>query len=103
MIGHNEAFRFYYDNAYIDDIFVFVGDKPNDYDAKDSYSAYPSIYTEKRNPTKLDLAFVKDQKVHLIHGKNTTDEQFAKWFAHLTDMKPKLLIALDSEGEMYVR
>lgn len=101
MIGHNEAFRFYSDNAYLDAIFVIVGDKPKDFDPKESYSAYPSIYTQKRSPTKYDLAFVKSQKVHLIHGKGATDEQFAKWFAHLTDMKPEFMVAMDSEREIY--
>ena len=102
MIGHAEAFRYYFDNAQLHAVFVIVGDKPKDFDPISSYSANPSIYTEKRNPTKLDLAFLKDQTVHLIHGNNATDELFAKWFAHLSDVKPALMVATDSEKDLYV-
>jgi len=102
MIGHNEAFRYYFDNGVLHGVFIIVGDKPKDFDANSSYSANPSIYTQKRNPTRYDLAFVKDQIVHLIHGENATDELFAKWFAHLSEMKPRVMVATDSEKDMYV-
>lgn len=101
MIGQNEAFKFWYDKNYFDGVFVIVGTKPEWFNSKDSYCAAPSIYIEKDTPRPIDLAFLTNQVVHLIHG-DCTDEQFFAWYVHLSNMKPRLLLALDSEKELYV-
>ena len=101
MIGQNEAFKFWYHNNYFDGVFVIVGSKPSWFNSKDSYCAMPSIYTEKDIPKSYDLAFLTNQVVNLIHG-DCTDEQFAAWFVHITNLKPKILIGLDSETEIHV-
>lgn len=102
MIGHNEAFRYFSDNAELHGIFVIVGDKPKDFNPESSYSPNPSIYTQKRSPTKYDLGFIKGQLVHLIHGNGASDELFAKWFTHLSDLNPRVMVATDSEKDIYV-
>jgi hypothetical protein len=101
MIGQNEAFKFWYDKNYLNGVFVIVGTKPNWFNSKDSFCALPCIYTEKDTPRPIDLAFLTNQVVHLIHG-DCTDEQFFAWYVHLTNINPKILMALDSENKVYV-
>ena len=101
MIGQNEAFKFWHQHDYFNGVFVIVGTKPDWFNPKDSFSSMPTIYTEKDMPRSIDLAFLTNQVINLIHG-DCTDEQFAAWFVHLTNLKPKILIALDSEKEIYV-
>ena len=101
MIGQDEAFKFWYKNDYLHGVFVIVGTKPDWFNPKDSYSPMPTIYTEKDMPRSIDLAFLTNQVVNLIHG-DCTDEQFAAWFIHLSNLKPKILIAFDSEREIHV-
>jgi hypothetical protein len=101
MIGQNEAFKFWHQHNYLNGVFVIVGTKPKWFDSKDNYCSLPSIYTEKDTPRSIDLAFLTNQVINLIHG-DCSDEQFAAWFVHLTNLKPKILIALDSENEIYV-
>jgi len=101
MIGQDQAFKFWYNNDYLHGVFVIVGTKPDWFNPKDSYSPMPTIYTEKDMPRSIDLAFLTNQVVNLIHG-DCTDEQFAAWFIHLSNLKPKILIGLDSENEVHV-
>ena len=101
MIGQNEAFRFWHQHNYLNGVFVIVGTKPNWFNSVDNYCSLPSIYTEKDMPRSIDLAFLTNQVVHLIHG-DCTDEEFFAWYKHLSNIQPKLLIALDSQDEIYV-
>ena len=101
MIGQNEAFKFWHQHDYLTGVFVIVGSKPSWFNSKDSFCALPSIYTEKDMPRSIDLAFLTNQVVNLIHA-DCTDEQFFAWYVHLSNMKPRLLLALDSEKELYV-
>jgi len=101
MIGQDEAFKFWYNNNYLHGVFVFVGTKDEWFDPKDNYCALPSIYIEKDMPRGIDLAFLNNQIVHLLH-KDGTDEQFLAWYLHIINLKPKLLLASDSENELYV-
>jgi hypothetical protein len=100
MIGQNEAFKYWYQNNFLSSVFVIVGTKPYWFDSKDSFCEMPSIYTEKDLPRGIDLAFLTNQVVHLIHGQ-CTDEQFFAWYVHLTNIKPRLLVAQDSQDEIY--
>lgn len=103
MIGQIEAFNYLKNGGIFSGIFVIVGTKPNWFNPQRQVDLHqPLIYTEKRSPQPIDLLFIKSQVVHLIHGTSATDELFAKWFAHLTDLKPKLLLASDSTEELYV-
>ena len=101
MTGQDEAFKFWYHNNYLTGVFVIVGSKPSWFNSKDSFCALPSIYIEKDTPRPIDLAFLTNQVVHLIHG-DCTDEQFFAWYVHLTNLNPKILMALDSENKVYV-
>ena len=101
MIGQHEAFKFWYQHNYLNGVFVIVGNKPSWFNSADSFCAMPSIYTEKDMPKAIDLAFLTNQIVNLIQG-DCSDEQFAAWFIHLTNLKPKILVALDSEKEIHV-
>lgn len=60
-----------------------------------------TIVTGKRRPKVDTLPYLKGQKVHLIHSDGS-DSLFASWVAVVTDSKPKFLICLDSENEIYV-
>lgn len=103
MVGQIEAFNYFKNCGKFSAIFVIVGEKPNWFNPQRQVDLHnPLIYTEKRSPQPIDLLFIKSQIVHLIHGTSATDELFAKWFSHLTNLKPKMLLASDSTEEMYV-
>jgi hypothetical protein len=84
-------------------VFLLVGEKPHWFDPKKQHDmSMPMIYTEKRNPQPIDLKFLEGQNIQLIHAKNATDELFAAWYIHTHQLKAKTLVALDSDGEIYV-
>lgn len=103
MIGDKEAFRHLYDGNKFKSVFVMVGDAPKDFNPKDQDLDLPMIYTEQTKPNKLHLAYLKGQKVHLIHAKNASDEFFYDWYTHLSTLQIKTLVAFDSENEIYVQ
>lgn len=85
------------------DIIIVVGKKPSWYNAQEmNNDAIGLIYTENSRPKKNDLDFCKFKNVQLIHGNDATDEVFSKWYAEAVNSKPKTLLAVDSELEIYV-
>lgn len=102
MIGDKEAFRYLFEGNKLKSVFVMVGDAPDWFNPKDQDLDLPMIYTEKNRPKPYDLAFLKDQNVHLIHAKNASDKFFYDWYTHLSTLGIKTLVALDSENELYV-
>ena len=83
----------------IDSIFIGVGDCFGWFEV-DCCDRNPMIYTERSRPKKGDLAFIKGQIVHMIDIRKD-DEFFAKWVAEAVNAKPKLLTAIDGEGELF--
>lgn len=84
-------------------IIIVVGKKPNWYNAQEmNNDAIGLIYTENSRPKKNDLNFCKAKNIQLLHGTDATDELFSKWYVEAVNSKPKTLLAVDSEGEMYV-
>jgi hypothetical protein len=96
MIGQKEVFEDLYSGKQIPSIFIFVGDKSDYWDMKDT------IFTEQNRPKPNDLSFLKDQVVQLIHFKNASDEFFFTWYTYLSTIGIKTLVATDSEVETYV-
>jgi hypothetical protein len=92
-------FKFWYNNNYLHGVFVIVGTKPNWFNPKAVIRQ--CLHLQKDMPRGIDLAFLTNQVVNLIHG-DCTNEQFAAWFIHLSNIKPKILVALDSENEVHV-
>lgn len=102
MIGDMETFRYLFEGNKLKSAFVMVGDAPDWFDPKDQDFELPMIYTEQTKPNKLHLKYLKGQNVHLIHGKNASDEFFFAWYTHALTLGLKTLVALDSENELYV-
>lgn len=99
MIGHMEVIE---SLPVIKSIIVFVGKKPawfNPIDCKGDKVGL--IYTESSRPKNNDLFFIRNHNIQLLHGNGATDEIFAKWYAEAINCKPKSLVAVDSEGEIY--
>lgn len=102
MIGDKEIFKYIYDGYKPKDVFLVVGDAPDWYDPKNESFEFPMMYTEQNRPKPFDLGFLKGLVVHLIHGKNASDEFFYSWYTHVSTLQIKTLIAMDSENEIYV-
>jgi hypothetical protein len=96
MIGEQQVFKDLYSGKQIPSIFVFVGDKSEHWDMKDT------IFTEQNRPKPNDLAFLQNQVVQLIHFKNASDEFFFAWYTYLSTLGIKTIVATDSEVETYV-
>ena len=96
MIGEQQVFKDLHSGKQIPSIFVFVGDRSDDWDMKDT------IFTEQNRPKPNDLAFLQNQVVQLIHFKNASDEFFFTWYTYLRTLGIKTLITTDSENEIYV-
>lgn len=104
MIGHKEVINLIAKKK-IKAVIVYVGKKPNWYKPHEMNSEGDKtglIYTETSRPKKGDMSFLKNQFVQLIHGAEASDELFSKWFIEVVDSKPKKLMAVDSEMEIYV-
>jgi len=118
MIGENQVIEHLAKGQKFDGIFILVG-KHGDFNPdeqsfvqKDEYLLPDEVYnskyvgiakivTGKRRPKPDTLPYLKGQKVHLIHSDGS-DSLFASWYSVIVDSKPDFLIALDSEGEIYV-
>lgn len=104
MIGHIEVINLIAKRR-IKSVIIYVGKKPDwfvSHEMNGKGETTGLIYTESSRPKKGDMAFLKNQFVQLIHGLDATDEVFAKWFAEIVNAKPKKLMAVDSELEIYV-
>lgn len=101
MIGHNQAFKYLYDNNQFDSIFIFIGDPPKDFVPNEQYSSRPEIYTGRTRPIGHDLAFVKGFKVMLFQCTED-DSLFASWYIHLKTKEPEYLITYENCGEIHV-
>ena len=85
------------------DIIIVVGRKPNWYKPQEmNNDAIGLVYTEDSRPKKNDLDFCKFKNIQIIHGTDATDELFSKWYVEAVNSKPKTLLAVDSELEIYV-
>jgi hypothetical protein len=117
MLGENFVMKHLDKGQKFDGIFIIVGKhgdfKPEEqsFIKKDEYLLPGEVYnakfvgtativTGKRRPRADTLPYLKGQKVHLIHSDGS-DSLFASWVAVVTDSKPKFLICLDSENEIY--
>jgi hypothetical protein len=118
MIGEIELIEHLAENQPIASVFVIVG-KHNNFDPKEqgfikikenllpkefynkNYIHSATIVTGNRRPKVDTLPYLKGQLVHLIHSSGS-DSLFASWVAVVSDSKPKCLVCLDSENEMYV-
>jgi hypothetical protein len=96
LVGQNKGFNPDEQPFVHHDEYLFPGEV---YNTKFVGSA--TIVTGKRRPKVDTLPYLKGQKVHLIHSDGS-DSLFASWVAVVTDSKPKFLICLDSENEIYV-
>jgi hypothetical protein len=83
----------------VDAIFIAVGVAPTDF-MEDYRDRKPFIYTGKKRPLPNDLAFIKNQRIHMVDWIGD-DELFSKWVLEALQQKPKLLIATDSEKELH--
>lgn len=102
MIGHMEVIQ---NLPVIDSIIIFIGKKPSWYvptDFNPKADKVGLIYTESSRPKNNDLWFIKNKNIQLLHGNNATDEMYAKWYVECINCKAKSLVAVDSEGEIYV-
>lgn len=104
MIGHIEVINLIAKKK-IKAVIIYVGKKPDwfvSHEINGNKETTGLIYTESSRPKKGDMAFLKNQFVQLIHGVEASDELFSKWFVEVVDSKPKKLMAVDSEMEIYV-
>lgn len=102
MTGHLEVINLLQS---LHSIIIFVGKKPDWYkphEMNGKGERVGLIYTENSRPKKNDLWFGKNKDLQLLHGTCSTDELFSKWFAEAVNCKPKSLLAVDSEMEIYV-
>lgn len=105
MIGHFEIVEHLQSYKPFESIIIVVGTKPdwfNSHEQNNKNESTGLIYTERSRPKKGDLSFIKGANVQLIHGNNASDELFGKWYAETINSKPKTLVAVDSEKEIYV-
>lgn len=104
MIGHNEVIELL-KTSKLASIVIFVGSKPKWYNTLEvnrKGERVGLIYTENTRPKKNDLWFTVNQNLQILHGYNATDELFSKWFAEAVSCKPKSIVAVDSQMEIYV-
>lgn len=95
MVGSHKDFNPKEQNFIRNDEYLLPGEV---YNAK--YVGLAKIVTGKRRPKVDTLPYLKGQKVHLIHSGGS-DSLFASWYSVIVDSKPKYLVALDSQGEIY--
>ena len=100
MKGYLETFNKVTTKGFKNNVFIIVGKCPKWF--KGDIQGHPMIYTELSRPKPNDTKFLRGQIVHLIHGKNATDELFAKWFSEIANARPKQLFATDSTEELMV-
>jgi len=118
MIGEKEVISHLSKGQVFDGIFILVGCH-GDFNPKEQgfvhndeyllpgevfnekYVGHATIVTGKRRPKVNTLPYLKGQKVHLIHSDGS-DSLFAAWYSVVAESKPKFMIALDSENEIYV-
>lgn len=94
MIGHQNVVG-------CDSIIFIVGSSPSWFDGRQN-GEVGLIYTQKSRPKPNDVKFLSGKMVQVIHGKDSTDELFAKWLAEIIKTKPMSVVAMDSELEIFV-
>lgn len=96
MVGSNKQFNPKEQNFVRNSENLFPGEVFNK-----SYCGTATIFTGKTRPKVKSIPFLKNQKVQLVDGGGT-DALFASWYSIIVDSDPAYLVALDSEGEIYV-
>lgn len=103
MIGRKEAVMAVSDGTNIESIILIVGKTPKWFDpTRQENMTIPMVYTDGKRPKPHDSDFVAEQLVQVIHGAGATDKMFADWYTNVHNAKPKAIVALDSQGEIYV-
>ena len=102
MIGHQQIISCRMNGITPSDIFVHIADHPkNGHPEKqiENGELPPSVWTGDAIPARADLSWAHGLRIHLLPGNSTIDK-YVQWWIAFTDIKPKFLIGIDTDGEL---
>lgn len=107
MIGHQCVINLRKQGRKPRSVFFFLGSYP--YPKADYFNPekalerleLPEVWVGDDDPTKVDLTFVRDLKVHLIDfGGKSTPHDYTMWWVELIKAEPRLLIGIDWDEQV---